>query len=309
MRFWRKLALLAKIETVYGTDPTPTGSADAMLALDATFTPLEGQEVSRDLLTPWLGHQGVILTGLYGRLEFSIECAGAGAAGTAPAYGPLLRACGFAETVTEDTDVQYDPVSGTFESVTLWYNRDGVKHALVGCRGNVSIEFTPAGIPRWRFNFIGLHGAAAADTALPIADYDAFVTPLPVSKANTTFGLHGLTTGPTERVSIDLGNQVEPRMLINSEACIIADRRSSGSVVMEAVLLATKNWDAIARAHTAGTMALQHGTVAGNIVLIAAPKVQIGRWSEGQSQGIMNNTLPLMMLPDAGDDELKITVK
>ncbi|MBX3580835.1 MAG: hypothetical protein KF810_02925 [Rhizobiaceae bacterium] len=308
-RFWRKLALLAKIETVYGTDPTPTGADNAILAIDATYTPIEGQEVSRDLLTPYLGNQGIILTGTYGRLEFSVECAGSGAAGTAPAYGPLLRACGFAEVVDAGVDVEYAPVSAAFESVTLWYNRDGVKHALVGARGNVTIEFTPSGIPRWRFNFIGLTGTAAADTALPTTDFSDFITPVPVSKANTTFALHSLTTGPTERLSIDLGNQVEPRMLINYEACHIVDRRSSGSAVMEAALLATKNWDAIARGHTTGTMAVVHGTAAGNIVQIGAPKVQIGRYTEGQTQGIMNNTLPLMFLPDEGDDELLITVK
>lgn len=308
-RYWRKLALLAKIETTYGTDPTPSGAANALLAIDAAFTPLEGEEVSRDLLTPWLGHQGVILTGLYGRMEFSIEIAGAGGAGDAPAYGPLLRACGLAETIDVGVDVQYDPVSASYEALTIWYNRDGVKHALVGCRGNVTMEFTPKGIPRFRFNFIGLHGTAAADTVLPAVTLTGFIKPVEVSKANTTFSLHAYSAGPTESISLDLGNQVEPRLLINSEACEIVDRKSMGSVVMEAPLLATKNWDAIARAHTTGALALVHGTVAGNIVQIGAPAVQIGRYTEGQTQGILNNTLPLMLLYDEGNDELKITVK
>lgn len=308
-RYWRKLALLAKTETAYGIDSVPTGAASAMLALDVAFTPLEGQEVSRDLMTPWLGHQGIILTGLYGRLEFSIEVAGSGVAGTAPAYGPLLRACGFAETITAGTEVEYDPVSAGFESLTLYYNRDGVRHVLVGARGTMTVEFTPAGIPRFRFNVIGLHGALAADTALPAVTLTTFKTPLPVSKANTTFSLHGYAVGPTERVSIDVGNQVEPRMLINSEACEIVDRKSTGSVVMEATNLATKNWDAIARAHTTGVFALVHGTTGGNIVSIDAPATQVGRWSEGQTQGILNNTLPLIFQPAIGNDDLKITVK
>lgn len=308
-RFWRKLAMLSKIETVYGTDATPTGAANAILALDVTFTPLEGEEISRELLTPWMGDQGIILTGLYGRLEFSVEIAGAGAAGTAPKYGPLLRACGFAETVTALTDVEYDPVSAGFESATFWYNRDGVRHVLVGSRGTVTTEFTPKGIPRWRFNFIGLRGTAAADAPLPAVTLTGFIKPVEVSKANTTFSLHGYASGPTESVSIDVGNQVEPRMLINEEACEIVDRRSRGSAVMEAALLAVKNWDAIARAGTTGALALVHGTTAGNIVEIAAPAVQIGRWSEGQTQGILNNTLPLILQPVAGNDELKITVR
>lgn len=306
-RYWRKLALLAKIEGVYGTDPTPTGEANAILATDVTFTPLEGGEESRDLLVPHLGHQGVILTGLHGRLEFSVEIAGAGAAGDAPAYGPLLRACGLSETIDAGVDVVYAPVSAAFESVAIYYNRDGVRHILLGCRGNVSLQLAPNRIPRWRFTFLGFHGTVA-DTALPAADTTAFLTPVVVSKANTTFSLHAYA-GPTESISLDLGNQVEARMLIGAESVEIVDRRASGSAVIEAALLATKNWDAIAKAHTTGALAIAHGTVAGNIVELAAPAVQIGRYTEGQTQGIMNNTLPLMLKPNVANDELTITIK
>ncbi len=308
-RYYRKLAMLHKVEAVYGTDAAPTGMANAIQATDVTFTPMEGGEEQRDLLQAHFGHSGIILTGLHARLEFSVELAGAGTAGDVPAWGGLLRTCGFAETVTEDTDVVYSPVSGDFESGTIWYNRDGVKHAIVGQRGTVSLQMTPARIPRLRFNVLGLHGTVPADTALPTVDYTGFQTPLVVSKANTTFALHGYS-GPTESVSIDLGNQVEPRMLIGEEAVVVTDRRASGSAVMEAALLATINWDQIARAHTKGALALVHGKTEGNIIEIDAPHVQIGRYTEGNTQGIMNNTLPLMLTPSsAGNDELTITVK
>ncbi|MHB2265809.1 phage tail tube protein [Aliihoeflea sp. PC F10.4] len=305
--YWRKLALLAKVEATYGIDAAPTGSADAILAVDVNFTPLEGGEENRDLLLPYLGNQGVILTGLYGRLEFSVEVAGAGAAGDVPGYGSLLRGCGLAETVTAGTEVEYAPVSNDFEAVTLYYNRDGVRHVLLGCRGNVSVEFTPQRIARYRFNFIGFSGTVT-DQALPAVDVTKFQTPVVVTRANTTFSLHGYA-GPTERISIDLGNQVEPRLLIGSESAETVDRQASGSAVLEARRLATINWDQIARGHETGSMALVHGTAAGNIVSFTAPRVQIGRYTEGQTQGIKNNTLPLMFMPDAGDDELIITVR
>ncbi|QDY99061.1 hypothetical protein FQ775_01010 [Nitratireductor mangrovi] len=305
-RYWRKLALLAKIESVYGTDPTPTGADNAIQAVDAQFTPMEGGEEQRELLVPWLGHQGVILTGLHGRLEFSVEVAGAGAAGDAPPYGALLRACGLSETVTGGVDVEYAPVSTGFEAVSIYYNRDGVRHILLGARGTVSMQFPPNRIPRFRFNLIGLHGTVS-DQALPAVTLSGFQKPVVVSKANTQFSLHAYA-GPTENISIDLGNQVEPRLLVNYEAAEIVDRRATGQVVMEATNLATKNWDAIVKAHTDGALALTHGTVAGNIVAIAAPAVQIGRYGEGQSQNILNNTLPLMIKPQSGNDELTITV-
>lgn len=305
-RYWRKFALRSKVESSYGTDPTPTGTDNAILAVDATHTPLEGEELSRDFLFPYLGHQGVVLAGLYARLEFGVEIAGAGDAGDVPQYGPLLRASGFAQTVTADTKVDYDLVSAAQESATHWYDRDGVKQVLLGSRSNLTMELVPRQIPRFRFPVLGLLGTAV-DSALPVVT----LTPsraVPVSKANTTLTLHGVTV-PTERISIDLGNQVEPRMLIGHESIQIVDRRASGSVVLQAGLLADKDWDAIAKAGTTGAMTITHGTVAGNIVEITAPKVQIGRRSEGQTQGIVNNTLPLMFLPSAGNDEIKITVK
>lgn len=306
-RYFRKMALLAKLETIYRTDSAPTGSANAILATDVNIEPLAGEEVSRDLLLPYLGHQGVQLVGTYVRIEFSVELAGAGAAGTAPAYGPLLRACGMAETITASTDVAYEPVSAGYESASLYYNLDGVRHIALGVRGTVSLSLTPKQIPRLRFVMTGLLGTIT-DTALPTVNVSAFQRPVPVSDANSTLSLHGLAA-VTESISIDLAHTVEPRFLIGSESVVITDRKTTGSAVVEATSLATKNWFSIAQARTRGALALQHGTVAGNIVKIDAPQVEIGRPTQGQTQGILNYTLPLMLCPSsAGDDELKITV-
>ena len=307
-RYFRKLAIRSKIEGTYGTDSVPTGADNAILAHDVSFTPLAGGEEMRDLLLPWMGHQGVILTGNYGLIEFGVEVAGAGAAGTAPAYGPLLRACGRAQTGNAGVSAGYAPVSAAFEAVTHYFDLDGVRHILLGSRGNVTMDFNASRIPRFRFRLLGLLGTVS-DQSLPAVTLTAFQTPVEVSKANTTFSLHSLAA-PTESVSIDLGNQVEPRLLINHESIQIVDRRATAQAVMEAVLLATKNWQSIALGHTTGALALAHGTAAGNIVEIAAPAAQVGRWTQGQSQGIVNNSLPLMLKPTgAGNDELTITVK
>lgn len=305
-RFYRKLALLAKLETTYGTDSVPTGAANAILATEVQITPLAGQEVSRELLLPWLGNQGVVLVGTYVQLEMSVEFAGSGELGTPPAYNALLRAAGLAETITADTSVEYDPVSSGFESVSIYFNADGVNHMMHGARGNMSVSLTPSQIPRFRFTFSGLLGTIA-DTTLPLADDSKYITPLPVTKANTTMAIHGLNT-IGESLSIDLGNSVEPRFLIGSESIELTNRNSTGSAVIEADYLSARNWFQIALARTRGPLALQHGTVAGNIIQIDAPRVEIGRITQGQTQGISNYTLPLSFIPSsAGDDEIKLT--
>lgn len=306
IRRWKKLSALIKMETVYGTDTVPTGAANYIQLSDAAFTPLAGGEEARNLMQPFLGHQGVYLTGDYGQFNLAVEIAGAGALGTVPAFGPLLRSCGFAQTISAGVDVQYDLIHDAFESSSLYYNSDGVKHVLLGMRGSVSLGFTPKRIPRFQFSLQGLLGTIT-DEALPVVDKSKWIDPVVVSKANTVMSLHGWTA-IAESLNIDTGSQVVPRHLIGEESIEISDRAATGTAVVKAQSLATKDWFAIARAHTKGALSLTHGTVAGNTVAIDADAVQIGRPTEGQSDNIRNYSLPLMVT-SLGSEELKITVK
>ena len=306
-RYERKLAVLAKIEATYGTDAAPSGAANAMLMTDVAFTPMAGSEETRALLLPYLGNQGVILTGDHVILEGSIEMAGSGAAGDVPAYGPVLRGIGLQEVIDAGVSVTYAPVSTGFEALSIYYNLDGVRHIMLGARGNVSFELTPQRIPRYRFRILGLTGPVT-DQPLPSVDHSGFQKPLVVNKANTTVTIDGLKP-PIERMSFDLGHQVEPRLLINYEGIEIVDRQASGSVTVQAGTLAEKDWLAIAKARTRGVLAVTHGTAAGNIVEVNGPNVEVGRPTQGATQGIANYTLPLGLIPDAGNDELSIVIK
>ena len=302
-----KLACLSKIEATYGTDSVPTGAANAMQLNDVTFTPLQSGTEERGIMLPWLGHQGSYLTSPHMQIDFQVEIAGSGAVGTAPAYGDILRACGLSQTISAGVSVVYDPVSSGEEAVSLYFHRDGAKYIMLGCRGTVRMEFAPQRKPRLHFSLKGLIGPVA-DAALPTADYSGFIEPATASKTNTTLTIHGdVQIG--ESLSINMGVVVEPRFLIGFEGMQITDRKVTGSAVVEAAPFATKNWFDVATAETKAALQLVHGTVAGNIVQIDAPKVQIGAPSEGSSQGVVNYTLPLELTPDAGDDEFSITVR
>ncbi len=303
----RNQVILAKIETTYGTDSTPTGGANAILATNIQAEPILGTEVSRDLLLPYLGNQGMVLSGTYGRVRFEVEVAGAGAAGTVPKYGPLLRGCGMAEVITAGTDVAYNFVSSAEEALTLWFFKDGIKHVLLGARGSFTIEGAPNTIMRYVFTFTGLLGTIS-DASMPAVTLTGFIKPVPVNKANTTLTLHG-HAGPCESFSFDSGIEIAPRLLINAEKIEISDRMASGSVVFETASLATVNWFAKALANETDDMAIVHGVTAGNIVEFNAPKVQVGRPTYGATNKIMNNSIPLMFLPNTGNDEFEIVVK
>ncbi|WP_299165793.1 phage tail tube protein [uncultured Tateyamaria sp.] len=306
-RRYKQMAILHAMEVDYAVDVVPA-AADALIASNVTFNPMEGEEVSRDLMLPYLGNQGIILAGLYASLEFDIEVAGAGAAGDVPPYGSLLRVCGLAETVTAGVSVVYSIVEDGLESGSLYFIQDGVRHILLGCRGTVSMNFTPKGIPQYRFRIIGLLGTISDVAENPAVSALGLTTPLIVSKANTALTLHGWNA-VAESVSFDLGNEVTPRFLIGDERIKVTDRNVSGNAVVEARLMEEINWFEIATARTRGALSLTHGTADGNVVQIEAPNVEVGRPTQGQTNNVVNYTLPLAMIPGAGRDELVITVR
>ena len=63
------------------------------------------------------------------------------------------------------------------------------------------------------------------------------------------------------------------------------------------------------KANTLGALQIVHGTVAGNIVQVDAPKVQLLEPSYGESQQLVTIAAGLRLTPDTGDDDIKITVK
>lgn len=305
-KIWRKLAILVKPEETEGVDIVPA-AADAMVATNVTFTPIEGEEVDRALMLPYMGNQGVVLAGTYGRLEMDIEIAGSGTPGTAPKYAPLLRASGLAETLDAGESATYSIVEDGQESVSIYFNMDGVRHVLVGARGNISLTFQPKTIPKFRVTLTGMLGTIT-DVALPAVAMAGWVTPVPVSKADTTMSLHGWPS-VAESLSIDLGNTVTARFLIGDERIIITDRKTTGTAVVEARSLSEIDWFAKARNRDRGELTLIHGTTAGNIVEVTGPALEVGKPTLGQTDGIANYSLPLSFCPVLGRDELLITIK
>ncbi len=94
----RRTALLAKIEGTYGTDSVPTGSADAILVRDLTVTPIEADVVGRDVLRAYMGESDQLIANRRAAIQFDLELAGAGIAGAAPAYAPILRSCNLTQS-------------------------------------------------------------------------------------------------------------------------------------------------------------------------------------------------------------------
>lgn len=307
-RYTRNTVLLAKIESVYGTDPTPTGAANAIYCYDPSLTPMELVKAERAPARPYFGPDATVVGGTPVKLEFSVDLAGGGAAGTVPAFGALLRACGLAETVAAGVDVTYAPVSTGFESVTLYANMDGVNHKITGARGTVSFDFSNGSIPKAKFSFTGLYNAPT-DTALPSLTLTSWQKPLPMNKVNTTpLTFHGLSP-VVSKFSLDIGNAVGWKDWVNNaEEVRLTDRKVSGSITVQADTVATKDWQATARAATLAALSLTHGTAAGNKVKFDASNVQLLDPKYEDDDGILMVSMGLVFVPSAGNDEFTLKV-
>lgn len=305
----RKRTILAKTETTYGVDPTPTGAANAILVRNLSITPLNAELVSRDLVRPYLGASEQLIASSYVTVEFEVEMAGAGAAGTAPAYGPLLLACGMAATTSAGVSVTYAPVSSSFGSVTIYYNVDGVLHKVTGARGNVEMQIEVGAIPVFRFSFTGLYNAPT-DAAAPAVTYTAFQTPLAANSDNTSaFSLYSYS-GALQSLNVNLNNAITYRTLIGAEDVLMTDRQVSGTAVFEAPTVAEKDYWSLALGSTLGALDITHGTSAGNRVQITSSRAKINNPSYQDANGIHMLQAPFQLVPStAGNDEISIVVK
>ena len=93
MALTRKKFLIAKIESTYGTDPNPVGGADAVQVTNVEVTPIESDNVQAAAYQGFIGNstRGTLVANKRVAITFDVELGGSGAAGTAPAFGPLAE--------------------------------------------------------------------------------------------------------------------------------------------------------------------------------------------------------------------------
>jgi hypothetical protein len=302
----RKRLILAKTEATYGTSASPAGS-DAVLVRNLEITPIQADVVSRDLIRPYLGNSEQILAQTRVEVTFEVEFAGSGTAGTAPRYGSLLKACGLSETVVATTSVTYAPVSASFSSCTIHVNVDGVLHPITGCRGTFSLNAQVGQIPTINFTMTGIYNAPT-DTAAPSTTYTNQATPVIFKAGNTTSFSILSYSACLQSLTFDVANEIVYRELVGCDKnVLITNRAPSGSAVIEAPLLASKDFFAIANADTTGSISFQHGQTAGNIITFTAQKIDIGQPTYSDQDGIQMLNLPYVALPtSSGNDELSL---
>jgi hypothetical protein len=126
----RKRLILAKTESPYGTDASPDGT-DAILVRDLSITPLQSDVVDRELIRPYLGASEQLLANTRVEVTFQVEMAGSGTGGTAPAFGRVVQACGFSQTITAAA-ITGTAQAGAAGSITLASGSSATSNIYVG---------------------------------------------------------------------------------------------------------------------------------------------------------------------------------
>lgn len=317
-RLTRNAAILAKIETTYSIDAAPTGAANAILVGNISATPLAASNVGRDIIRPYLGGSEQLVGTKSVELSFDVELQGSGTAGTAPAFAPLLRACGFAETVAAGVSAQYNPISTGFESLTIYYHDDGVLHKLLGARGDVGFKMGIGDRPVMSFKFIGLYGGVTA-TANPSGTYTAFKTPKVVTNDNsgglllgctfTASSLSGGTAYTSRGIEISCGNKVGYLPLLGAEVVNLSNHDVSGKVTLDLTAANEATFMSNVIDNSTQSMGFTHGMTAGYTSLVYAPKMQLISPAKADVDGIRLISFDMRLVPNSGNDDIILCFK
>lgn len=299
--------LAAKIETTEGTMETLAG-ADALLASNLTYR-IDTAMTARPNVTGALSTFPRVPGVRSATLEFDAELKGSGTAGTAPAIGRLLRACGFGETVVALTSVTYAPASTAVPSITLGAFFDGgTIFRSWGARGNVRFILAAGAAPMARFTFRGADFSHVDGVLLTTGVAYESTIPAPFLSAALTVQTYAALVASCE---IDMGNALAARMDVNAgsgqRSFVIADRTPTMSIDPELVTVATADFFGLLRAGTMGALNIGPlGATAGNRVTITAPRVQYIGITPGDREGLRTLGMDCALNRNAGDDEISI---
>lgn len=308
--------VLAKLEDTYGTDPTPTVAANAILTKGMPSWEIVSQARQREVPLGYMGELAPVNVGEAFKLSFVVELKGSGAAGTASRYGALLRACGLTETVSAGVSVTYANNSTLDnESVTLWFYRGLILHKLTGCRGNVSFTFQAGEIIQASFEFWGLYTGPASitDVSFPSPTHET-VAPL-IAKAGN-FVYNSVSTLVIEQLTLDLGNTVVPRKDVNAStggvgSYVITQRAVKGTMNPEVVAKSTLDVWTLFDASTAANLEFKPTGTAGNLLELTVTGVVLEVPAYGDRENINVHDLNFGVHPtlSTGNAEVSLVFK
>ena len=305
--FTRKRAILVKSEETYGVNPGFTAS-DALLVDNLDVSPLEMDLKEREVATGVLGNRDMVVARRTVPIKFGVELTTSGTPGVPPRWGPVMKACGFTETIVADTSVTYT-LSGnpnTYSSVAIESRMDGRKQRLLGVRGTVSLEMSQEEVPHLMFDLMSIYAAPVTLTTSTL-NFSNQAPPLACNSDNTTdVMVHGYAACMSA-FSLNLSNEMVFRQLAGcTKQVILPNRKPAGEITIVLPDIDDIDLFDLASNQTKGTIGWVHADASGGIITFNAPLCAFGSPSYEDADGVEHIKLPFSPKPDEGNDEFSI---
>lgn len=299
--------LAAIIEETEGT-PGTLAAAQAILCKAIAFTPTQ-EQYQRELLRGSLSRDPSVSGKRSAKLAFTVEMRGSGTPGTPPDYGPLLKGCGFSETISANVSVTYKPATASIPSLTVAAYMDGIRKLIFGARGTVRFEMVAGQPGLMHFEFEGADFVVETLALLTGITYTAIVPPAFLSAGLLLNAYAAICS----KVEIDVANVLQKRESINKSSgyisTLITGRNPKGSMDPELPLIATHDFYGLWRTPgTLGSLTLAATGSGGNIVTVSCPKVRYAAIAPGDRGGLRMLGLDFEPTLSAGDDEISIAL-
>lgn len=270
----------------------------------------QAETLNNTVLAPRAGLTKPKVGVLYSMMNFTMEAAGSGTAGTAPSNGPLLIACGFDETESAGTSVTYDLYeSEDILTVTAQdidkYLGDQLKHACNSARGNLEINMVAGEKVDYVFGFQGTYEAPS--DASSAASFATTARPVVAKGLTVTVGAQTLVL---KELSINLNNNiVSPRKGIAGTNGVQVPVITSQSPTM--TITAELDFDTFDpfstfTSETKTALSAVLGGTAGNIATITGDWFPLGFPTENDDNEIVTFTQTFQMSNIATDTQLTI---
>lgn len=309
-------SLLAESEATYGTDPTP-GGTDAVIVIDDLTINVIEESADLDHVDAGLdGFEHVAGTLMY-EVSFTTPLRGSGAAGTAPDIAPLIKACGFSETIVAATSVTYAPAS-VFDAATgyqsaTFYIQDGtLQYQAHGCYGTFGLVAAAASFPKLAFTFQGLYEKPTDLASITAPTYD---TTRPAPCRGMTFSIGG-SSPRMSAFSLDLNREThvvrDMAATLGVRAVELGRCKPSGAFTIQEQTIATiDHW---ARLDTPTNLAwsFAFGGSAGNICTIGRPAANTSGGlkyrvlSQGEDNGVISHEIGYTLGRHSLNDTLQL---
>ena len=304
----RRAVILVKDEVTYNTDSVPVAGTDAIMSEDFKWAFVSSRMHQRRPVRASLAAMKPIYAGTLISVSGKTEIKGSGAAGTAPEIAPLLRASGWAETISGGVSVTYKPTSvqASIKSSSMYFYDDGLLLKITGARGKTNVDLAVGSVGYLNWEFTG-HFVSVTDVALPSATYDS-TAPSPLLSVPFAADAYSAVIS---KLAFDLGAEISTDESIAAAdgygEVMVVGRQVTGSFDAARVTKAT--YDFIGKWQSGAVIALDTGVIggtAGNKYQITMPAITHTEVGRGARNNIGTYEMKFAAAENTGDDEVSI---